>query len=214
MAHPYTLTPLPTESTVKARWLILWSMLVIFSPFIGFAIHGRVEEGGFRTGLMVAILPLSALAYLAIRRWRVVRLTPRHILDEWRFGKLVPADGAPLVSLPARFAKGKYWIEIRSDGIVLSSKCFLGMQGWGPRLATLRTVEQSGQLFVPWDDVEEWIVNTDSDGPDYYCLKSHSRRAVLVRRFHPKAACECELLDAVRRAGNVSVRLHCDIACP
>jgi len=213
VVNPYRLDELPSESRVPVGWLALWSTLLISSPFIGFAIHGQVGDPGFRTGLMVATVPLLVLAYLVIRRWRVVRLTPRPILDQWRFGKVVPAEGAPMVPLPIRFKKNKYWIEIGLEGVVMSTNCFLRTQGTGDPFATSWVAHQLGKLFVSWKDIEEWIVDTDSDGPDYYRLKLRSRGEVHVRRFHPKESCECNLLDAIRNAGKLSVRLRCDVEC-
>ncbi|MFP5390783.1 MAG: hypothetical protein ACLGI6_04440 [Gammaproteobacteria bacterium] len=162
---------------------------------------------------MVATVPLLVLAYLVIRRWRVVRRTPRPILDEWRLGKVVPAEGAPTVPLPVRFMENKYWIEIRSEGVVMSNDCFLRTQGTREPFATSWVAHQLGQLFVSWEEIEEWIVDTDSDGPDYYRLKLRSHGALHVRRFRPEESCECTLLDAVRSAGKVPVRLRCDVEC-
>jgi hypothetical protein len=73
--------------------------------------------------------------------------------------------------------------------------------------------EQVGELFVAWKDIIEWVVDTDSEAPDYYLLKLQPLGEIRVRRFKPLAANECDLLDAVRRAGNIPIRLRCDVTC-
>lgn len=213
MATEYRRTPLPTEARTPLGWLALWLFLLIFSPFFGFAIHGKVDESGLMIGLAVAAVPLLALSYLVVRRWHGMRLTPHHILDEWQFGRVVAAEGAPMIASPVRFANKKNWIEFRSEGVVLSSHNVLGMYGTKQLLKTSWMVQQSGQLFVPWSDVVEWVVESDSDGPDYYRLKLHPRGELKIRRFRPEMATECELLDAIRSVGKLPIRLQCDVEC-
>lgn len=213
MATDYRRTPLPREACTPLGSLALWFVLFIFSPFLGFAVHGKVDEAGLTIGLAVAAVPLVALSYLVVRRWNGMRLTPRHILEEWQLGRVVAAEGAPTFVSPVRFANKKKWIEFRSEGVVLSRHNFLGMQGTKQLFETSWVAQQAGQLFVPWNDVVEWIVDSDSDGPDYYRLKLHSRGELKILRFRPEMATECELLDAVRSVGKLPIRLHCDVVC-
>ena len=44
---------------------VCW-LLIIFSPFVGFALHGRVAEAGLQLGAWFALLPLAGLLLL----WR------------------------------------------------------------------------------------------------------------------------------------------------
>jgi hypothetical protein len=212
MATDYRRTPLPKEACTPLGWLAFWVFLLVFSPFFGFAIHGKVDEAGLMIGLAVATVPLVALSWLVVRRWNAMRVMPRHILEEWQLGRVVAAEGAPMIASTARFVNKKNWIEFRSEGVVLSSQNFLGAPGTKQLFQTSWVVQQSGQLFISWNDVVEWIVDSGSDGPDYYRLKLHQGEAK-IRRFRPEEATECDLLDAVRGVGRVPVRLLCDVEC-
>lgn len=69
-----------------------------------------------------------------------------------------------------------------------------------------------GDCFVPWYDIKEWEVCTDSDGPDYYRLPLRGKGHFLIRRFTPVEGTETDLLDAVRSVGKLSIRMLCDIS--
>lgn len=211
MTTNYHRTPLPKEARTPLGWLALWLFLLIFSPFFGFAIHGKVDEVGVIIGLVFAAFPVLALINLAARRWQGLRLTPRHILDEWKFGRVVPAEGAPMICPPVRFANKKSWIELRSEGVALSSYNFLCVHGANYPLEVAWTTQQSGQFFIPWSDATEWTVDSDSDGPDCYRVQLRPTGELRIRRFTPEAGTECELLDAVRSVGKLPIRLKCDI---
>ena len=211
MTTDYRRTPLPREASTPLGWLALWLFLLIFSPFFGFAIHGKVDESGLLVGLAFAAAPLLALAYLALRRWQGMRLTPRDILDEWKFGRVVAAEGAPMVAPPIRFASKKNWIELRSEGIAMASYNFLSIRGTDNPLGTTWIAQHAGQIFIPWSGTTEWIVDSDIDGSDCYRVQLHPRGELRIRRFTPETTSECALLDAVRSVGKLPVRLKCDV---
>lgn len=188
-------------------------MGLVLSPFAGFAIHGKVAAPGLAIGLIFALLPLSGLVAMAILRWRAWRRLPPHVVEEWNSGRVVPAEGAPGPVSPLRFFNDKHWIEMQLDGVTISRHCLLSMQGVSELMAKSWIAEQTGQLFIPWRDILEWVVDTDSDGPDCYQLKLESGGILKIRRFQPEAASECDLLDAVRSLGHVPVRLCCDVEC-
>lgn len=213
MPETYRRTPLPDGARMPLGWLALWLMLLIASPFGGFAVHGKVDERGLTIGLFLAAVPLLALTWLVIQRWRHLRRLPPGLLLEWRQGLVIPADGAPARSTPVRFSHRKDWIDLRPDGLTLAGHSVLAMRGVEQRLGTLWVVQQAGQLFLPWADIVEWAVDTDSDGPDYHCLPLRPQGELRVRRFRPDAATECALLDAVRGVGRLPVRLRCDVDC-
>lgn len=213
MSAAYRRTPLPDKTRTPLGWLALWFALLIFSPFLGFAVHGKVQEPGLLIGLVIATVPLLALCWLVIRRWRHLRRVPPDLLREWQLGRVVPANGAPAVATPVRFAHGKNGLELRPDGLTVAGHSVLGLRGAAHLLETSWVVQQAGQLFVPWADVVEWAVDTDSDGPDYHCLQLRPQGELRVRRFRPEAATECDLLDAVRSVGRLQVRLRCDVEC-
>ncbi len=212
-ATEYRRTPLPKHAQTPLGWVALWMAGLIFSPFVGFAIYGKVDHSGVVIGLIFAILPLTGLVAIAVLRWYTWRTLQPHIVEEWTRGRVVPAEGAPSVVLPVRFFDQKNWLELSPEGLVLSRSGLLSIQGVPDALGRLWISEQAGELFVAWKEVAEWVIDTDSDGPDYYLLNLRPRGTIKVRRFQPDTASECDLLDAVRSAGNVPVRLRCDVRC-
>ena len=149
--------------------------------------------------MTLALLPLAGLAALALRRWRGWRALPPALREEWTWGRLVPAQGGPAVLPPVRFTQGDRWIEMRGDGVVASRTSLLGLQGVPRLLEASWVADQAGQLFVPWAEVVEWAVETDSDGPEFYRLVLR-QGDVRLRRLSPAQGPECGVLDAVRRA--------------
>jgi hypothetical protein len=214
-ATKYHLTPLPANARTRVGWVALCFMSIVFCPFVGFAIHGRVAEPGLVTGLLIAIFPLCGLIAIVILRWHSWRQLPSHIVEEQKFGRVIPAEGAPAVISPVRFSNKnkKDWIELRQDGITLSRHALLGLTGVPDTMARLWIAEHTNELFVAWSDIIEWVVGTDSDGPNYYLLKLQPKGRLAVRRFAPDTATECDILDAVRSVGKLPVRLRCDVHC-
>lgn len=204
---------LPEHAKTHLGWLALCFLGLIFSPFVGFTIYGKVGIPGLIIGLWFAILPVLGLAAVAILRWNAWRRLPSHIVEEWKSGKIVPVEGAPTIVPPVRFSNKKNWIETISEGVVLSRSCLLSMQGVSDVLAKLWVADNTEQMFIPWGDITEWGVDADSDGPDYYLLQLRCGGMARVRRFPPDYATECDLLDAVRSVGQVPVKLRCDVDC-
>ena len=99
------------------------------------------------------------------------------------------------------------------EGVTIAKYNILSMQNVSQLLSKAWVSEQLGYLFVPWSDVIEWVVQTDSDGPDYFLIKLLPKGALTVRRFHPDGTTECNLLDGVRSIGKRPVRLLCDVDC-
>lgn len=212
-ATGYRRTPLPKRGRTPLGWLALCLVSLVFSPFVGFAIHGKVAAPGLVIGLLFAVIPLSGLAAMAILRWYAWRQLPPHIAEEWTSGRIVPAEGAPAVVPPVRFSNENNWIEMLPEGLALSRSSLLLMQSVSQAMAKLWVADHTGEMFIPWTDMIEWSVDTDSDGPDCYLLKLRSGGTLKVRRFKPDAATECDLLDAVRNIGKLPVRLRCDVEC-
>jgi hypothetical protein len=207
----YRRTPLPADAQTPVGWLAACFMALVFSPFVGFAFHGRVDDAGLVHGLWFALLPLTGLAAMALRRWRVWRRLPPGLIAEWTGGRLIPAAGAPPVLSPARFADKTHVIELLPSGLVVSRGALLAVSGAREGLSRRWIAEQTGELFVAWEEIAEWCVDTDSEGPDYYALPLRAGGAIRVRRFVPDASCEGDLLDAVRAIGRLSIRLRCDV---
>lgn len=210
-ATEYRRTPLPEQAKPPVGWLVLCHAGLMFGPFVGFWIHGKVAIPGLVIGLVFAVIPLFGLIFMALRHWYAWRRLPRSIAEEWKSGKKVPAEGAPAVDPPVRFSKGKYWIEIQAEGLLCSRSCLLALPRVSEAVAKLWVADHAGQLFIPWADIAEWSVEIDSDGPDYYVLRLRTEGLIRVCRFSPDRASESDLLDAVRSVGKVPLRLCCDV---
>jgi len=216
--HPVYHRKHPSPSGQRGvGWLILCWMLIIFSPFAGFALHGKVDERGLVLGLWFALLPIAGLMALAWVRRADRRRVPPEMLSEWRDGLLIPAAGAPPVTSPWRYAGKHHWIELRADGVLVSRSALLNLGGLGDfreEIAATRTADAAGQHFVPWTAIDTWEVTTDSDGPNFHRLLLRPRGQVRIRRFRPGTGHEADLLDGVRAIGQVPVRLFDDLTVP
>jgi hypothetical protein len=212
-ATAYRRSPLPLNAQTPVGWIALCLIGLIFSPFVGFAIHGKVAASGLFFGLLVAAIPLSGLIAIAVSRWHAWRQLPAYIVEEWTTGRLIPAEGGPAVAAPVRFTQKKDWIEIESDGLTLSRHSLMTMRGVTQTMQKLWIAEQTKEMFISWSDISEWVVDTDSDGPDYYLLKLRQGGLISVRRLNLDTAAECALLDAVRSVGKLPLRLRCDVEC-
>lgn len=207
----YRRTPLPPAATTPLRWFVLLWLWLIFSPFLGFALAGRVGVPGLSLGLAVALVPVGLLAMLAIRRWVAWQRLPPELADEWRNGRVLPAQSAPQVSEPMTFAYKQDRMELTAHGVLVPQHTVLSVQ---PSVAAQQlawVLQQAQQLHVPWSDVAEWVVDTDSDGPDAYRLLLRAGGLIRLRRFLPQPHQEAQLLDAVRAIGKCPVRLLCDV---
>jgi hypothetical protein len=213
--HPvYHRTPLPPEARYRVGWLVLCWLAIIFSPFVGFALHGQVSERGLVMGLCLALLPGLGLMLLQRQHRARLRRVPPEVMHEWRHGRPIPPEGAPSVAPPLRQASKRHWIELRADGVLMSRSALLtldGTDGFQEHIASLRTADTAGQYFVPWTAIDTWEVTTDSDGPDFHRLRLRPRGALHIRRFRPHTGHEADLLDGVRSIGRVPVRLHDDL---
>lgn len=190
--------------------MLCW-MCMIFSPFVGFSIHGKVTETGLETGLRFALFPLAGIVFLMLSRWRAWRRLPPHVAEEWRSGRLVPATGAPAVVPPIRFVNGKERIELLAEGVVVAQETILSISGVPDLIQKIWIADQLREIFVPWSDITEWVVDTSIDGPDYYLLQLRGVGAVKVGRLRILAGSESDLLDAVRSIGKLPVRVRCDV---
>lgn len=210
---PYRRTPLPQAAQPRLSWIVVCMTLLIFSPFIGFAIHGTVDEAGLVTGLRIAIIPVLGLALLAIKHWWAWRNLPSELIDERTNGRVVPAEGAPAIAVPAFFAdqKRNCAIELHAEGVIVSRGALLGFRGMADSAARNSVTQAAGGFFVPWADIKEWQVRTDSDGPNTYRLPMHVKGHADIRRFTPIQGSERGLLDAVRSIGHLDVRMLCDL---
>jgi len=209
-AYRYRRATLPATARTSVGWLALCWFGLIFSPFVGFALHGKVDERGLQIGLGFALIPLAGLAAVLCRRNG--RAIPPALRAQWDAGRVIPAEGAPAVAAPVRFTQGRHWIEMHADGVAFARSSLLGMQGVPRLIEASWVVEQAGQWFVPWADITEWVVEADSDGPDY-CRLLLRQGQIRLRRMTPDAGSECDVLDAVRAVGHCPVRLRCDVAC-
>jgi len=208
----YCRTPLPTEAQFKLGWVFLCLAFLLASPFIGFALHGKVVEAGLVTGLGIAIIPLCGLVLLVVRNWMAWRRLAPEIAEEWRTGRIFPADGAPTVTAPVGFSNKNDSITVRADGVLVSQSTLLGFRSMPDAAAKNWLSQTIGECFVPWADVLEWEVCDDSDGPDFYRMMFRAKGHILIRRFAPIESSEAHLLDAIRSIGKLPVRMRCDLS--
>ncbi len=212
-ASRYRRTPLPKRAQVPVGWVAVCFMALVLSPFVGFAVHGKVGDEGLMTTLVFAALPLAGFVVITAVHWYSWRTLPPHLVEERKSGRVVRAEGAPSVVAPILFSAKDDWIQMRPEGIAFSRNTLLSMQGVPDFLAKAWSADQAGESFVAWTDIDEWIVEYDSDGPNYHGLKVRPRGMIRLRRFEPGLSDECALLDAVRFVGKLSVRLRCDVEC-
>lgn len=172
---------------------------------------GQVVETGLLIGLLIALLPLLGLAVLAVMRWLTWRNLPAHVVEEWRYGRIFMPEGAPSIISPQHFSNGKDWLVMQEQGLTFSRHALLRMTGMDQLIQKTWVVEQLGEYYLPWQEISEWSVNTDSDAPDYYRLVLSSGGAIDLRRFVPHTKTESDVLDAVRSIGQIPVRLRCDL---
>lgn len=210
--HPYRRTPLPAAAKPRLGAILACLVGMLACPFVGFAVVGRVGEAGLLLGLGLALLPLAGLATLAWQYHQGRRRLPPALAAEWMQGKLVAAAGGPAVTPPWRYARGKDWIELRCDGVLVSRHALLALPGVAEAMAKLWIAREIGEFFVEWAALSEWCVAEDSDAPDSYRLSLRAGGQLHLRRFRGEAAGEVALLDAVRSIGRLPVRLLCDVA--
>jgi len=211
----YVRTPLPDSVSVPV-WLdiVLW-FAVIFSPFVAFAVNGKVDDSNWMPALVTAGVSLLLLALLhAKAAMSFSNLSQAH-RDEYRNGKLFQA-------LPSAASRAVYEFELgrkgaiahlSKEGVCFSPAATLAFDFSRMRMAAraIRSARQDQPVHaVQWREIKQWEVHKDSDGPDYYRLTLADNGYIGVRR-PSKVEEEVELLDAVRSLGQTAVSLHCDL---
>ncbi|MFM9863777.1 MAG: hypothetical protein ACKVRO_09230 [Micropepsaceae bacterium] len=213
----YGRTPLPSDVRAPV-WAIapLW-MAVIFSPFVAFWVNGKVDDSNWMPAFVTAGVSLLIIAVLHIRATANYLQLPVTVRAEHRHGKVYPALRQPMPRVYRAFELGAKDARLRiaKDGIHVTSAAWLRAD-FKRALDHMRKVQARGmnpdavEAFVPWRDIQEWAVQDDSDGPNYYSLRFAKGGYLNLRR--PSApGDEYELLDAVRSAGQIAVRIFCDV---
>lgn len=210
--HPYRRTPLPAAPKPRLGTIIACLATTLAGPFIGFAVLGQVSEAGLLLGLGLSLLPLAGLALVVRQYHRRLRRLPPALTAEWMQGKLVPAAGGPAVTAPWRYARGKDWIELRGDGLLVSRHVLLALPGVAQAMERLWMAGEIGEFFIEWAALGEWSVCDESDGPDTYRVSLRAGGRLHLRRFRGAAASEVDLLDAVRSIGALPVRMLAEVA--
>jgi len=212
MEHPYRRTPLPAAARPRLGLIFGCLALLLASPFIGFAVYGKVGEPGLQAGLGLALLPLGVLAVIAWRHGRGRQRLPPALAAEWMQGKPVPAAGGPAVAAPWRYARGEDWIELRRDGLLVSRHVLLALPGVAEAAGRMWMAGEIGEFFIEWTALGEWSVCDESDGPNAYRVSVRAGGRLHLRRFRGTAAGEVALLDAVRSIGGLPVRVLAEVA--
>lgn len=208
----YTRTPLPAACKAPLGWIALWFGFLIFGPFLGFTLTGRVDAAGLAIGLAPCALGFIGLATIVVMRWRAWRQLPPQVRAEWQTGKVVQPAALVQLDKPLRVVEAGRWYEVSNQGLLFSRNSLLRIQA-SEMLARSWVIEQAGQYFIPWNEIVECVVNEDSDGPDEYRLVLRQEGSFSVRRMRLPDLTECGLLDLVRNVGRVPIRLRTDVGC-
>lgn len=214
-SQQYRLDPGVGHRGIAPEGCLGW-VAIVFSPFIGFAIHGSVEG----EALAFAILPLLVGAALVIHArvglWRERQKLPKEVREQARLGKVLPPFHATETSLneirycAARNNTGE--VLLNESGVWISQKAFLQASfGLAKEVASAISAAQATPVDyihqVEWGAIDEWHVKDAwSDTPPHYELVYRNRQHVSVLRPLDRSV-EPQLLDYVRSAGQCPVRL-------
>lgn len=218
----YGRSPLPAEARRRMGLEMLLWMAVIFSPFVAFAVNGKVDDSDWTPAYVTAGVSLLALALLSARRRANYRNLPAHLRDEHERGKSFAPLPNERVRLPRDFklAGGRVMLHLTSDGVAYAPAAWLGIDERRTVQAVrmLWRAAREARLNVPtqviaWRDIREWEVHEEMENDDFYRLTLVDGGYVRLRR-PADAKEEYELLDAVRSVGRVPVRMFCDIPRP
>lgn len=218
----YGRTPLPAEARTPIGFVIPLWFAVIFSPFVAFAVNGKVDDSDWTPALLTAGLSLAVLAFLSLRTRANYRDLPARVREEYERGKCFEPLPAGRMPVPRTFKLTGFGatLELTSAGITYSPAAWLGANS-ERRAEAVRAAWQAVKApgwrpppqSIAWREIAEWQVRDDSDTADYYRLMFADGGHVSLRR-PPSAKEEYALLDTVRSVGRVPVRLFCDIPRP
>lgn len=200
--------------------MALW-MGIILSPFVAFTVNGRVDDSNWTPAIVTAVSCLAGLLLIHVRAARSYRQLPPAVLAEYASGRVVP----PLENVGGEKSTIEFGPRgpqtplagLTPNGIWFAPDAICGAS-WGRRLK-LGDIDikagVAGARDLPthafeWDELFEWQVRDDTDGPDYYRLVLRDGDHVdLKRPIDPDG--EPEILDYVRAVGGRPVRLLCDV---
>ena len=191
--------------------MLLW-MLVIFSPFFGFYLQGRVNEAGLLLGCKWGLLPLAGLIFLKIRRRLNWSRLPQTLKDEYRLGKVFPA--ADIAELPDRIDVSTHAtlrFSVIQQGVSIEAACTCSVHSNLELSKQLSFFKMSGAPYLMrWDDIEEWVVVDDMEGSGFHRLELRGQGRLGIERTD-KGEQTLLLLDYVRAVGRLPVRICCDL---
>lgn len=216
--HSYRLDSRVWASGIKGTGILGW-MLIVFSPFIGFAIHGKVEQQGLSFALFPLVVGLGLVVNSGLRVRRERNAIPPEIRAQAYQGVEFPPlperlDAASLVYW-GRKAKGP--VQLRAEGVDISQVALI-RASWKITMEQLPVAaisryqgfELDYVLHLPWSDIAEWSVKEGDESPNYYELRYKNGEFVTIRRPHERGL-EPGVLDYVRSVGQCPVRLFCDV---
>lgn len=209
----YGRTPLPASVKVPAVFSIVLWMAVIFSPFVAFAVNGKVDDSNWMPAYVTAGTSLLLLVVLHGKAAANFFNLPAKHRDEYLHGKLFEAlrKSASRAARDIELSRKNAIVQIAEDGVRVSLNAI--MQSDFKRAIKLikdRRRKDPPLEALAWRDIKKWEVFTDSEGPDYYRLTLADGGFITFCR-PAKPHDEYELLDAVRSLGQTAVRLHCDV---
>jgi hypothetical protein len=216
-SHSYQLDPGAWHSGIKAEGCLGWA-IIIFSPFISFAIHGTVGSEGLKYTVFPLVIGFAMMITSSLRVRRERQKIPKEILEQSRYGKLFPAlpkrDGHLDTFLYESKKRGNAQVTLDHTGVWVSAAA-LQRASWKitKELLPIMTANQYAPVeyihHVAWNELVEWQVSSDSDGPDYYTLCYQDQKFITLSRPYGRSV-EPALLDYVRSVGQCPVRLFCN----
>lgn len=199
---------------------VLW-MGIIFSPFVAFAVNGRVDGSNWTPALVTACCCIAGIVFLRRRAARNYQQLPSQTRTEYDHGRLMPSllhgdrdignveFGPPGEKVPL--------VGLTPQGVWFAPAAIAGSSGPKSReISDINFMSHfAGGVRMPthalkWDEIVEWEVWYDGDGPDYYLLTLRDKGYIKLQRPGDPEK-EVQILDYVRTIGGRPVRLFCDI---
>lgn len=190
-------------------------MLIIFSPFIAFTVNGRVSGENWMPAVIAAAVGLGWMLYEA---YRYKKKCPPEAWLQRKEGKCFPAlereaekDVGDLLFYGKKGERAA--VLLKADGVHISAAVHAG-SSWKIAKENLSAHYISGfkgyevdyVMHIRWDELAEWQVRSDSDGPNTFRLVYQNGLHTDILRPYADGI-EPLILDWVRSGGQCPVRL-------
>lgn len=182
--------------------------LCAFGIFAGFLIAGKVDHAGAMIGINISTGSLIGFAALGIYRWYEWRKLPQYIRNEWRYGKLIDCDDAPMIKAPLIISDKTFSLNLTAEALGISRSLVIKTRG---DFFSRPEIKGKSDIIITWGEILEIEVCDDNDSYNYYKINLNSGDSISVRRVNRQQPPEHFILDAFRSIGKVPIRLKCDV---